>query len=217
MRTFSSLKEKQRNIRSGFSSDVGLRVHRCLSWLNRAEQASDDFDAAFIFYWISFNAAYAEEIGEATIIGERSAFDGFFRKLIELDSDNQIYDAIWDKFSQSIRLFLDNQYIFQPFWKHQNHIDGYEDWKERFDKSKRRFNSALANHDTRAVLGMLFDRLYVLRNQLVHGGATWNSSVNRDQVRDGARILGFLVPIFVDLMMDNPDKNWGLPYYPVVD
>ena len=217
MRTFSSLKEKQRNIRSGFSSDVGLRVHRCLSWLNRAEQASDDFDAAFIFYWISFNAAYAEEIGEATIIGERSAFDGFFRKLIELDSDNQIYDAIWDKFSQSIRLFLDNQYIFQPFWKHQNHIDGYEDWKERFDKSKRQFNSALANHDTRAVLGMLFDRLYVLRNQLVHGGATWNSSVNRDQVRDGARILGFLVPIFVDLMMDNPDMNWGLPYYPVVD
>tara|TARA_R110002167_G_C12707254_1_gene655242 strand:- start:64779 stop:65432 length:654 start_codon:yes stop_codon:yes gene_type:complete len=217
MHTFSSLKEKQRSIRSGFSSDVGLRVHRCLSWLNRAEQASDDFDAAFIFYWISFNAAYAEEIGEATIIGERSAFDGFFRKLIELDSDNQIYDAIWDKFSQSIRLFLDNQYIFQPFWKHQNHIDGYDDWNERFNKSKRRFNSALANHDTRAVLGMLFDRLYVLRNQLLHGGATWNSSVNRDQVRDGARILGFLVPIFVDLMMDNPDKNWGLPYYPVVD
>ncbi len=40
---------------------------------------------------------------------------------------------------------------------------------------------------------------------------------NRDQVRDGARILGFLVPIFVDLMMDNPDENWGLPYYPVVE
>ena len=64
---------------------------------------------------------------------------------------------------------------------------------------------------------MLFDRLYVLRNQLVHGGATWNSSVNRDQVRDGARTLGFLVPIFVDLMMDNQGENWGLPYYPVVE
>ena len=51
----------------------------------------------------------------------------------------------------------------------------------------------------------------------MHGGATWNSSVNRDQVRDGARILGFLVPIFVDLMMDNADVDWGLPYYPVVE
>ena len=88
---------------------------------------------------------------------------------------------------------------------------------DRFDSSKRRFNGALARHDTRTILSMLFDRLYVLRNQLVHGGATWNSSVNRDQVRDGARILGFLVPIFVDLMMDNPDVDWGLPYYPVVE
>jgi hypothetical protein len=217
MHSYSSLKKKQRNIRSGFSSDVGLRVHRCLSWLNRAEQASDDFDASFIFYWISFNAAYAEEIRDDNTIGERSAFDGFFHKLIELDSDNQIYDTVWDRFSQSIRLFLDNQYIFQPFWKYQNHVDGYDDWKDRFDRSKRRFNRALVNHDTRIVLGMLFDRLYVLRNQLVHGGATWNSSVNRDQVRDGARILGFLVPIFVDLIMDHPEVNWGLPYYPVVD
>lgn len=28
------------------------------------------------------------------------------------------------------------------------------------------------------ILSILFDRLYVLRNQLVHGGATWNSDVN---------------------------------------
>ena len=63
----------------------------------------------------------------------------------------------------------------------------------------------------------VFDRLYVLRNQLVHGGATWNSSVNRDQVRDGTRILAFLVPLFIDLMMDNPDIAWGDPCYPVVE
>jgi len=215
--SFKDLKIKQREIRSEFSPELGVRVHRCLSWLNRAEQASEDCDAAFIFFWISFNAAYAEEINDGTIIGERSAFDGYFQKLIELDTGNQIYDAIWEKFSDSIRLFIDNHYIFQPFWKFHNQVEGYEDWTDRFDSSKRRFNGALARHDTRTILSMLFDRLYVLRNQLVHGGATWNSSVNRDQVRDGARILGFLVPIFVDLMMDNPDVDWGLPYYPVVE
>jgi hypothetical protein len=51
---------------------------------------------------------------------------------------------------------------------------------------------------------------------LVHGGATWNSGVNRAQVRDGAAILGFLLPVFVDLMMDNPTVDWGRPFYPVV-
>jgi hypothetical protein len=63
---------------------------------------------------------------------------------------------------------------------------------------------------------MLFDRLYMLRNQLIHGGATWNSSVNRDQLRDGCEILGCLVPIMVDLMMDNPQEDWGRPFYPVI-
>ena len=45
------------------------------------------------------------------------------------------------------------------------------------------------------VLSIVFDRLYVLRNQLVHGGATWNSQVNRQQLRDGVAILGTLVPL----------------------
>jgi hypothetical protein len=71
--------------------------------------------------------------------------------------------------------------------------------------------------DTVRVLTLVFDRLYVLRNQLVHGGSTWNSIVNRDQVRDGAAILSFLVPVFTDVMMENPDEEWGRPFYPVVD
>ena len=214
---FKELKEKQRKIRSVFSSSLGLRVHRCLSWLNRAEQAGDDGDSVFIFLWISFNAAYAAEILESTSNGQRSAFDGYFANLIKMDIDSRIYNAVWEQFPQAIRVFLDNRYVFQPFWKHQNKFKGYEDWEDRFNAARRRFNLALVNKDTKIVLSMLFDRLYVLRNQLVHGGATWNSSVNRDQVKDGARILAFLVPIFVDLMMDNPENNWGTPYYPVVD
>jgi hypothetical protein len=55
-----------------------------------------------------------------------------------------------------------------------------------------------------------------LRNQVVHGGATWNSKVNRDQLRDGAAILATLLPIFIDLMLDHPEIEWGLPFYPVV-
>jgi hypothetical protein len=62
-----------------------------------------------------------------------------------------------------------------------------------------------------------FDRLYTLRNQLVHGGSTWNSSVNRGQVTDGARILGDIVPIIIHLMMENPRQLWGDPCYPVVE
>ena len=67
------------------------------------------------------------------------------------------------------------------------------------------------------MLSVMFDRLYVLRNQLVHGGATWNSAINRDQVRDGAAVMGSLLPVFIDIMMDNPGVDWGRPYYLVVE
>jgi hypothetical protein len=65
------------------------------------------------------------------------------------------------------------------------------------------------------VLTLAFDRLYS-PHQIVHG-STWNGGVNRAQVRDGAAILGFLLPVFVDLMMDNPGGDWGRPFYPVID
>ena len=214
---FEGLKAKQRKIRSGFPPDHGLRVHRALSWLQRAGLAGKDHDAAFIFYWIAFNSAYADDRGEVTPLGERRCFDDYFEKILKLDAGQAIYGAIWKKFASSVRVFLDNRYVFQPFWNFRNGIAGNSDWEERFDKSIRRTQVALRDKDTKAILVTLFDRLYVLRNQLVHGGATWNSSANRSQVRDGAAILLFLVPVFINLMMDHPDVDWGAPYYPVVD
>jgi hypothetical protein len=214
---FETLKEKQRRIREGFPESHGLRVHRALSWLQRAELAASDPDAAFIFFWISFNAAYADERPDVTPTGERKCFEDYFEKLGSLDRDNRVYNAIWTKFPGPIKQLLDNRYVYQPFWSHQNQVPGNADWEERFTSSKRRISRALAAKETKVILSCLFDRLYVLRNQLVHGGATWNSSVNRAQVTDGARILAFLVPIFIDIMMDNPQVGWGAPYYPVVE
>jgi len=215
--SFVSLKAKQREIRDEFPDDLGLRVHRAISWLQRAEKEIDDSDASFIFYWIAFNSAYAEDTMGVTAVGERSRFEEYFDKLLSLDTDHGIYDAIWQRFSDSIRILLDNKYVFQPFWNHHNQLPGYDDWEEWFERRKRKIRTALAKEDTKTILTTLFDRLYVLRNQIVHGGATWNSSVNRSQVQDGARIMAFLVPLFIDLMMDNPDISWGAPHYPVVD
>ena len=215
--THAILKAKQQELRSGFPETMGLRVHRSISWIGRAEDATDD-DGWFIFLWIGFNAAYAdEEEFHNAAPGERAAFTGFFRKVVALDPGQRVYDAIWNNFAGPIRVLLHNRYVFNPFWQHHNGIGGYEDWEERFRASERRFARALRARNTVEVLSLVFDRLYVLRSQLVHGGATWNSRVNRDQVRDGAAILAFLMPVFVDVMMDNPGEDWGRPFYPVVE
>lgn len=85
-----------------------------------------------------------------------------------------------------------------------------------FANGRKTAQQALANRNTAAVLGVLFNRIYTLRNQIMHGGATWNSSVNRDQLRDCANLLGKLVPVIILLMLDNPDTLWGDACYPVV-
>lgn len=215
---FSALKEKQRAIRAGFPETMGLRVHRAISWVGRSEACEGDDDARFLFLWIAFNAVYADEREFQSIApGERAAFLDFFGKLVALDKEKKVYKALWQRFTGPVRLLMDNRFVFNPFWQHHNGIEGYEDWEARFDASVRSFTQAFQAGDTARVLSFVFDRLYVLRNQLIHGGATWNSGVNRAQVRDGAAILAFLLPVFVDLMMDNPEQDWGKPFYPVVD
>jgi hypothetical protein len=212
----SALKDKQRSVRDGFPTSLTLRVHRALSWLGRASEEKDDADVRFILLWIAFNAAYASDI-DAEVSGDRERFRLFFKTLIDLDSDNRIYGLVWSRFSNEVRLLLGNRYVFAPFWSHQNGVPGNADWEDRLARSKHAIGRAIASHDTPTILSILFDRLYVLRNQLIHGGATWCSRVNRDQVRDGSAILVNLVPIFIDIMMDNPDHPWGMPFYPVID
>src|SRR5262245_27967346 len=181
--SFASLKAKQRALRAAFPESLGLRVHRAISWLGRAEAEKTDADVRFILLWVAFNSAYASEI-DTDGSNERKSFKAFFDALVSLDASHRIYDAVWQRFSQEIRLLLANRYVFAPFWYKQNGLEGHDDWEERLAASQRQIATAMKQFDTSRILLVVFDRLYVLRNQLVHGGATWNSSINRAQVRD---------------------------------
>ena len=213
---FEALKAKQRARRAAFPESVGLRVHRAISWLGRAEAEKTDTDVRFILLWVGFNSTYASDL-DATGVSERGSFGAFFDTLVSLDSSHRIYDAVWARFSQEIRLLLANKYVFAPFWHKQNGIEGYDDWEKRLATSQKSIASAIKTFDTSRILSVVFDRLYVLRNQLLHGGATWNSSVNRSQVRDGAAVLSWLLPVFIDIIMENQERDWGRPFYPVVE
>ena len=210
----AELKARQRALRDGFPEVLSLRVHRALSWLDRAEQETQDEDTRFILLWIGFNSAYAENIGE-DYVSEQSRFRQFFRTIVDLDSEGAIHAILWSRFSNEVRTLLVNPYVFPAFWKHHNGEAVHADWRERLEAE--RLATCASQKDASRVLGLVFERLYVLRNQLVHGGATWSGSVNRAQVRDGAALLGRLLPAFIEIQMAHPDRDWGRPFYPVVE
>lgn len=201
-----------------FSEEFKLRTHRALSWLRKAGQCNDDHDMMFINLWIAFNAAYANEIGGNT--GDKSSFHQFLYQICHLDEEQKrIYDLLWHKFSGSIRLLLDNRYVYQSFWEYQNgNITEYE-WDTQFQRAKDAAYFALKQQNTVQMLGVLFNLLYTLRNQIIHGGATYNSSANRHQVKDACNILEMLIPTIVEIMLENHDKfnGWGKPFYPLIE
>ncbi len=210
--THERLKARQRVERQGYPPNLGLRVHRALSWLGRAEQLADDVDAQFIFLWIAFNAAYATEIDEKYRLSEQATFRAFLQKLVELDSTRgRIGDLVWREFTGSIRVLLGNPFVFAEFWQSHNGVLAPQEWKSRFAEANRAAQAALARQDTVSVRGIVLSR-----NQLMHGGATWNSAVNRDQLRDCAHFMGKLVPLVIEIMMDHPGALWGDACYPVV-
>ncbi len=157
------------------------------------------------------------EEGNTEARSDRRKRDDFLDKIIKLDSDRKVYDAIWRKFRGPVIALLKNKYVFQPFWDYHNGLPEYEPWESRFQRDLNRVHRALMNRDTKDILCVLFYRLYVLRNQFIHGGTTWKGIVNRRQVEDGAMIMAFLVPLFIDLMMDNPRTDWGTAYFPFVE
>jgi hypothetical protein len=217
--SYERLKERHRAERHAWPENLGLRVHRALSWLHRAEQLArtEDVDGEFIFLWIAFNAAYATEIDEKYREPEQQTFRAFLQKLTELDAAKKRFESLtWQEFPKSIRVLLDNRYVFADFWQWQNGSLTEAEFQEKFAAANRAAHVALGKQDTVAVLAIVLSRIYVLRNQLVHGGATWGSSINREQLRDCTNFMAKLVPLVIEVMMDHPDTLWGQGTYPVV-
>ena len=198
-----------------------LRMHRALSWLQRAEAAGTDDDVAFVCLWIAFNAAYAQDLGsQVDNASERQIFRNFVDQVCQLDAEKSLSELVWQVFPGPVRVLLNNQSVFQPFWDAVNNprSDGSipEHWRESFEEARQRVHRALAQQDTERVLYEVFVRLYTLRNQLMHGGSTWNSSVNRAQVRDGRALMARVLPVMLAVMMNHPAQFEGRPFYPVV-
>ena len=198
-----------------WADNFRLRIHRSLSWLQAAQEFRQDLDAQFIFYWVAFNSAYAKELVKELDDNEteREQQKNFFINIIECDKVNDLKKVMTD-LSDSIKKLINNQYVYGRFWHCQRNAN--DDWRPSFEQETESALTALYTGKTRKTLHITFNRLYVLRNQLMHGGSTWHSSVNRDQVHNGVNIMKKLVPLIIYIMMQNPQEDWGHVSFPYI-
>ena len=209
------LKQKLKTIADKNDENDNIRLHRAISWLKCAEEHSDNIDLKFITLWISFNACYADNDNHNISLTEKVRFKAFLERLVKLDEDHQFFKLLWYKFAGPVRLLIDNQYAFKPFWDANRGVKIA--WETYFNQSKIDSRNYLANQQVPELMGLVLDRLYTVRNQLIHGGATYQSKVNRSQVKDASEILSFLVPLMIDIMITNINEDWGTINYPVIE
>jgi len=208
-----SLKRKLKSY-DGIPEELGIRLHRSISWLQCAEQQEKDPDLMFITQWIAFNACYAMDMNSQSSKTEREKFKGFISTLVRLDHEQRIFNILWQKFSGPVKILIENEYVFRGFWDFQR--GDAKEWKKAFEKSNEDAIRYMSANNVGGVLEILLDRLYILRNQLMHGGATYKSKLNRKSVKDGSRILEMLIPIIIEIILENPEENWGKLLFPVV-
>ena len=189
------------------------RIERCESWIAQAKKSKNNKDVSFIFWWIAFNALYDYEDENFEREKQRKLQQAFFRKIIDCDTNERIYRTVLMGFDNVIKKLIQNRYLFEPYWEKRNGNPIHSDWSTKFAKSKKQFGIAARDQNTSEMLYHAFDRLYTLRNQLVHGGATLSSKRNRVSIEGGWDVMSNLVPVFLDIIRKNPGIDLGKPFY----
>ena len=208
------------------------RMRRAISWFDLSLNTETP-DEEFIFLWISFNAAYGVELrhpdAEGDSPSEFEKFSDFLKNILDRDTKGEIESRLTGrKLAGRINHLLRNQFVYEPFWRSLKEYDatGYETWENRFERSSARVSYSFRKLGDlglgpeekidllHGVLVEVFLRLYTLRNQVFHGGATYGTGRGRKQIKDGSFIMANLVPVILDIMdadiNQNPSSDvWG--------
>ena len=198
------------------SDQFNLRIHRGLSWFKKAILLNDDLDLQLISLWISFKAIYAQDVQNIDFVQDDNTFRGFLSEILQSDQEHKIDQLIWGKFSQPITRMIDSPYVLQSFWDYQNQKISQTAWRDAFEKKKNNVYQAIQSKDTFSLLWIIFNRLDVAQNQILKGGATYNSVLNREQLQDICSVFSAILSAFIYILLENPNIfNLTKPFYPM--
>ncbi len=211
------------------------RMRRARSWHERSKLAAREKESAnksegekarfdceqFVFLWIAFNAAYGYDLVDRGIVEDKQRetdkFTSFLQSVVKRDQKKHIRCVLSKMWDGPVCALLDNVHTYEPFW---NWVRGsyrrkylYSDFMD----CNNRVQTKWSEGDIVSSLREVFMRLYTLRNQIFHGGATfaggWEGERGwgEEQIRDGSRIMAALVPIILKIMEDDIKKDPSSP------
>ena len=209
------LEEIYRTKKNEFSTAFNLRMQRSLSWWKKAIDFHGDIDMQFMTAWVALSALYAQsQTAEHT---QQQTLQQFVQRMYQKDVDQRMARIIWEKYPQNLEVLLTNPYLYQSFWDWRNQKMTEAEWRADYEAEKQQIMQALHIHDSATILACLFNRLLTLQQQLLQGGTTYNSAINRKQLSHANTLLCALMPCFIQILLENLENvELSQPFYPVM-
>jgi len=207
---------KQRLVIEDRDNDLRVRVHRACGALEQAERLDAEgekgsLDSALVFRWVALNSLYGrwdQERGMPT--KDRVALDRFTSQCTEMDRPR--VSAAVEPILQHARELAENPFLCERFWR-----NGEWDSVRPRRGAVRQLQEAIREGRHGAALHQILILAYFLRCQIVHGGATLGSEVNRVTVEPASEILRIVVPQLTAIVIDyGLDMDFGEICYPPV-
>ena len=179
--------------------------------MQRAEQATkDDLDFALLSHWIAFNSLYGQWDHEAKEPQpDNACWRRYLERMLVLDKNSHIVDTLVENKPLVMSIFED-EFLSRYFWQ--------EPTGKRASQSKKTMYDArtwFIQGSWLLILDRLFERIYLLRCQLVHGASTFNSSLNRTSIRHCYQAMDHLMRAFLQVWITfGADEDWGVMCYP---
>ena len=164
---------------SGIGKHDDIRLHRAISWITAAERYKGDTDVAFMCLWNCYEATYQIEDPQRKHIANYSILEKKrLGKTVKLDKSNELLIIMLQGYREYLYEILANKYLFKRYYEWK--MGDVQDWEKQFTDQLKEAKAAITKKDTVALLDYSLFRLGTLRNQMLHGAATYQGSINRD-------------------------------------
>lgn len=191
-----------------------IRVHRSLSWSIRARSFGDDQpEAALLFHWIAFNSLY----GRWDNIHARPAYDSSERNRFLRRAEGaepRAFEEFLHRHKPVLKKLLGTPFLSNTFWRNPDAPKA----REQATADLFRLDGLLRNGPRARLLEIAFERVYVLRGQLVHGASSSGSRLNRTTLTHCLEWMRSVVPLLQHVTIHRlADDDWPELCYPPVE
>ena len=203
-------KERLNGLDQGHPTNV--RFHRACSWIQQSELVSpdSDLDLKLLGQWIAFNSLYGQwDDNQQEPVGDTVCWRRFLDRMLTLDESQFLIDVLMDNKRLVMKIF-DDEFLSRFFWQEPTDKRAKQSKKTKFDA-----RTWYVQGDWTMIMDRLIERIYLLRCQLVHGAATYNSSLNRTATKHCSMMMDHLLRAFLLVWINHgADEDWGSMCYP---